>query len=228
GDNGCGISEKNLKRIFMPFFSTKGEHGETGSSMSEVKGTGLGLSISHTIASKHGGELSVESAEGEGTTFTLSLPIRNRADRVADLASEQLVANDANTEALNAKVVILDDEEDVRRLLTLCLNLLDCEISAFDDGAEALEHIKANPVDLILADLQMPKMAGTDFVAQVYALRLDPVPAVIVCTGRDLTPDREFLTQLGVDDIIAKPFDMDDLVARIREVMEGRGDAIRS
>ena len=88
-DTGCGISQEDLPKLFLPFYSTKGEHADGGTVQSGVKGSGLGLSLSDTIVRNHGGAIRVESRVGQGSVFTVWLPCRRHGEETAPWGTTQ-------------------------------------------------------------------------------------------------------------------------------------------
>jgi PAS domain S-box-containing protein len=139
-DNGCGISEENLQQIFLPFFSTKGEHAP-GSNQSTLKGTGLGLSVSHSIISATGGRIMVESTLGQGTTFSLYLPIQ--ADAQTDAEGGETPTHSA---------LILDTDPDTRSLIGAVLEPEGFVIGPLQTLTDAIPLFAQDHIDLAFVD----------------------------------------------------------------------------
>jgi GAF domain-containing protein/ActR/RegA family two-component response regulator len=193
GDTGVGIPAEVRHRIFEPFFSTKGPQG-----------TGLGLAMVYGIVSRHGGQIVVESTEGVGSTFQIRLPAGrgNVQARVAPVAAPVDQA---------ARVLVIDDEEDVRETLADMLRERSHEVVVAENGAEGLERFQSATFDLVLTDLAMPGISGWQVAQAVKAARPD-VPVVLVTGwGVELSPEQ--LRANGVDRVMTKPF-------RLQEVLE--------
>jgi nitrogen-specific signal transduction histidine kinase/CheY-like chemotaxis protein len=212
-DNGCGISKENIREIFTPFYSTKGEHAPKGSPHAEIKGTGLGLCVSETIMRKHNGDIIVESEIDKGTTFTLKLPIvRGReSERTRPRERKQSVAG---------KIVAVEDEPDTRDLLSLLLNRCGHDAFLTESGHQALEYIKENgDIDLLLADLRMSEMSGMELLEEIAKLPVDIRPKVIVVSGQLGPEEMRGLEEFEVFDKVLKPFEIDHLMERVDEAI---------
>ncbi len=215
-DSGCGIRSENLTKIFTPFYSTKGEHADNHSPQAAVRGTGLGLSVSHTIISQHEGKLTVESQVGDGSCFTITLPIRTEDT----FASAKPIEKNALVN--ESTILILDDEVDIRNVVSMVLVRMNCRPVLTDDGTEALRRIAKGGIDMVLVDLQMPKMSGTTFLQELKKLAIEPKPIALVFTGRnssDMLPDT--VTDV-VYDVLAKPFNIDEISDKITRALAAR------
>jgi two-component system, cell cycle sensor histidine kinase and response regulator CckA len=196
-DSGGGIPPEILGRIFDPFFTTK----------ALTKGTGLGLSTVLGIVRSHYGFVRVTSKVGGGTTFTVYLPA---AAESLDIAAKK--ADDAPPIGHRELILVVDDEEPIRTATRLVLENHNYRVLTAPNGAEGIaayvEH--RGDVRLVLTDLMMPVMGG---VTLINALRaLDPDLKVIATSG--LTDMENFakLKDVGVDGIISKPFEGNDLL----------------
>jgi len=159
-DTGHGIEPDALAHIFEPFFTTK----ETG------KGTGLGLSTVHRIVKESGGDIWVHSAPGEGSTFTICLPSAPNSEESGDVTSSPRTAA-AGSETL----LLVEDEEGVRKLLTTVLHKRGYNVLAACDGQEALRVFERHGSDihLVLTDMVMPHMSGRELGEHLCRLRPD-------------------------------------------------------
>jgi CheY-like chemotaxis protein len=162
-DSGPGMDEETRTRIFEPFFTTK----PSGS------GTGLGMAITYGIVQGHHGDIALESAPGKGTRFTIRLPLLRAASAVPMIAGP----GEGNL------VLVVDDDEMVRRATTATLWQLGYSVAASAGGAVAVELVRARPdrFSAVLLDLVMPGMTGSETFHELAAIRPD-IP-VIVCTG---------------------------------------------
>lgn len=215
-DSGCGMPEEDLKQVFTPFFSRKGEHSLRNSPQMKVKGPGLGLSASHAMVTQHGGQLTVASEVGKGSTFTVILPKESTS-------TAELVAVGGRPMHLRGKrVLILDDEPAIRKLFTDTLEDAGCKPLAMDDIQGAMDHIRAKGIDMVLVDLKMPKGSGQSFLEALRRTpQCDDVPAVVI-TGRTEPIDHAVLTRLGVRRILYKPCDMKVLLNEVATALEPR------
>jgi nitrogen-specific signal transduction histidine kinase len=198
-DTGVGMSEAVRGRIFEPFFSTKG-----------LRGTGLGLAMVYGIVSRHGGEVTVESTEGAGSTFTIHLP-------PGRLRSTEVSWPPALRSEGTARVLVIDDEPHVREILAEILRVQKHEVVEAGLGVEGLIRFRERSFDLVMTDLAMPGMSGWQ-VAQAIKAERPEVPVVLVTGwGVEVPPDQ--LRQNGVDRVMTKPFrfeDVRDVVASFR------------
>jgi GAF domain-containing protein len=190
-DTGTGMSDEVRRRIFEPFFSTKGP-----------KGTGLGLAMVYGIVARHGGLVAVDSREGAGTTFTIRLPLG--AGRAEPGTIPLALAGTAG-----ARVLVIDDEEHVREALADMLRLTQHDVVVASQGFEGLERFREAPFDLVLTDLAMPGMSGWQVAQAVKALRPE-VPVVLV-TGWGVELPAEQLRANGVDRVMTKPFRIEEV-----------------
>jgi two-component system cell cycle sensor histidine kinase/response regulator CckA len=203
-DTGAGIGEDQMKRIFEPFFTTK----EIG------RGTGLGLAISYGIMKQHGGSIVARNVPGRGATFDLYLPL-TEAVATGRKAPEGLSAT-AGTET----ILVAEDEEIVRSLVSRMLERAGYKVISAGDGADAVEKFMENKdtVSLVLSDVVMPKKTGREIYEEVKALR--PDIRVIFISG--YTAD--IIHNKGIQetdfDFITKPFSKNALLSKIREVLD--------
>ncbi len=212
-DTGCGIPAEQFKKIFTPFFSTKGEHARSNSPQVSVRGTGLGLAVCHTIAKNHKGWIEVDSHVGEGSTFTLFLPlVESKEVEFAEKVDRQaIVAKPAQ----GGRILVVDDEPHVRELIENVLTEQGFEVIVTDDGAEGLKILHEDGAELVLVDMQMPKMNGVDFLHQLQHIDEDLRPVPIIVTGKVGEVDIQRQTDLGVFAVLAKPFVIDDLQSMV-------------
>lgn len=199
-DNGNGIAEEDKSKIFDPFFTTK----------SDWKGTGLGLSVCFTIVSSHRGRIEVESVLGEGTSFTVSIPLSSHDDLLkktkVDLHADKTF-----------KVLVVDDEADCRELLGELLANMGFQVDSVADGKSAVEKFSnGNTYDLVCLDYKMP---GMDGAATYRAIRaIDNVVKVLVLTG-SIGESAKMIVELGAQGFIAKPFRMEEVETQIEKIL---------
>ncbi len=187
-DTGVGISEDAKRRLFEPFFTTKGE-----------RGNGLGLSVAFGIIQRHGGAISVDSKLGRGATFTIRLPIpeREQAPRARDTEP------DLNLPSVTSSVLVVEDEESVRRYLSAGLEQLGYQSQTASSAEAALDVLAARRFDIVLTDLGLPGMSGADFAKTVQERA--PGTPVVLLTGWGEQIQSENRQLDGVTQVLAKP-----------------------
>ena len=205
-DTGHGIDEETLARIFEPFFTTK----DVG------KGTGLGLSTTYGLVKQHGGAIAVESQPGQGATFRILLPrIDAEPEPPAERAREPAAGRGEHT------ILLAEDEEAVRGMARLALTKHGYTVLAAADGVEALELADAHDgdIDLLLADVVMPRMGGKELADRIVARH----PAIRILFMSGYTTD--VISKHGVGhpaaQVLQKPFHVDTLVRRVRDALDG-------
>jgi PAS domain S-box-containing protein len=211
-DSGHGMSEDLSARIFEPYFTTK-KVGE---------GTGLGLATVLGIVQKHGGAITVHSTQGEGTTFTVYLPLHGRAE-----ASD--VSPDSRRQEVprgrGEHILIIDDEAPMVALQKSKLERLGYVVTEHTASRDALRIFRADPgaFDLVVTDHTMPDMTGMELAAEM--LRIRPDLKIILCTGFSESASREDALAIGIHDHIMKPTLPGDLAERIRQALDESGPA---
>ena len=204
-DTGIGIPPKAIDKIFDPYYSTK-HHG-----------SGLGLSICHSIITQHGGHIEVASEPGVGTTFTIYLPA---SEKTRDLVVEPDVSAESRT---GAKIMVMDDEEMVRKIAGKMLTHLGHEVETAVDGQEAIELYRqareaGAGFDLVIMDLTIPGgMGGKEAVQKILAI--DPEAKVVVSSGYSNDPILADYTTYGFCAAIGKPYKTDELGQLINQVL---------
>ena len=195
-DNGTGIPEEVKERIFDPFFTTKGVN----------EGTGIGLSIAHSIIKEHGGEIHCESSQGNGTTFSIELPISK--EQVLEKNSEQVVSSSQKNYS-GIKALVVDDEEGIRFILKEMLEDVGVQVSCAANGKEGLEAAAQDGFDIIISDMKMPVMDGPSFIRKLRDKQDSArLPKIVFNTGgvnMDLEDENGELKSL-CDGILLKPF----------------------
>ncbi len=206
-DTGCGIAPDRLANIFDSF-----EQADAGTTR-KYGGTGLGLAISRRLAEIMGGRLTAESVVGEGSTFTLSLPVEPVAK--TPTAPMRVVADDST---LAGRIILAADDHPVnRRILSLLLEPFGCQLVLVENGAEAVEAAMAQGFDAILMDMQMPVMDGLTATARIRAEGMNRATPIIALTANAMDVHRAVWEAEGVHAFLTKPIDPALLAATLAE-----------
>lgn len=207
-DSGCGIAAADLPRIFDPFFTTRSSGG----------GTGLGLSICHGIVTAFGGELRVTSEPNEGSRFTVCLPPSAPASAQAE------PRNAVQPEARRSRILIIDDEQMVLRVLERVLRNHD--LVCTQSARAGLDHIRnGEHFDLILSDITMPSMTGIQFYEELLQHHPDQAKRVVFLSGGAVSLDISDFLQSVSNPRIEKPFDSRGLRTQIANLLAEGGGA---
>jgi CheY-like chemotaxis protein len=205
-DTGTGMSSEVVSHIFEPFFTTK----PVG------QGTGLGLAQVHGIVKQHQGYIGVDTREGQGTTFRIHLPSQGvqateSTPRDGELPADKVEAPET--------ILLVEDEERVRKLGQRALESLGYRVLTAADGQEALEvYRSADWIDLVLTDMVMPGMGGRELMRTLR--KMDDSLKAVAVTGYALEEDLLELMEEGITDVIHKPFDIRKLEEAVRCALE--------
>jgi CheY-like chemotaxis protein len=206
-DTGTGMSEEVKAKAFDPFFTTK----EVG------RGSGLGLSQVYGVARQLGGTAEIDSAPGRGTTVRIFLP---RAHKAANLPADPrsaTAARDGNV----ARILLVDDDADVREIVTVLLRRLGHDVVSAGSGAAALSAIEATVFDAAILDFAMPEMTGAELARRIGSRRPD-VPILLI-TGH--VDSAALGGDFSEEKILRKPFRAAELESKLRMLLEHRASA---
>jgi len=202
-DTGIGMSEEVKRRIFDPFFTTKGPNS-----------SGLGMSVSYGIVRRHGGEILVESEPGKGTTFLIRFPVGYEKEKKKEPKAV------AESKEIRARILVIDDEPFVRDILSKMFGLKGHEVVVASDGEEGIDRFKSGGFDLVFTDLGMPKVSGWEVGKTIKTL--SPQTPVIMITGWGTELDPVKLSENGIDRVVTKPFNFEELQQVVLQAMETR------
>jgi signal transduction histidine kinase/putative methionine-R-sulfoxide reductase with GAF domain/ActR/RegA family two-component response regulator len=204
-DTGIGMSEAVRSRVFEPFFTTKGPQN-----------SGLGMSTSYGIIARHGGEIRVESEPNKGSRFTIVLP----AVQGWTPAEEKQTVGGSTRPTRRGRVLLVDDEAELCRIIKRALEGQGHTVSAFMSGHEALATFNVAPqsFDLVITDLGMPVISGWDLSAAIRSKNAD-LPIVMI-TGWGDRLDNHLVKQHRITAVLAKPFDIEDLLRLTAETLK--------
>ncbi|MEV4319478.1 SpoIIE family protein phosphatase [Actinocrispum sp. NPDC049592] len=236
-DTGIGVAPEEIPRLFQRFHRIENVRGRSN------EGSGIGLALVQELVGLHGGTITADSVESEGTRFTIRLPFGSAhlpADALsagAGTATPAITADPYVQEALRwlpgehngddpgmnlavapstTTVLIADDNADMREYLARLLTGAGYEVRTVTDGVEALESVRRRPVDLVVSDVMMPRLDGLSLVAALRAdRRTETVPVLLLSARAGQEASAEGL-RAGADDYLVKPFSAAELLARVR------------
>lgn len=205
-DNGCGMSPETVAQIFTPFFTTKGKKG----------GSGLGLAVVRNLVMQHQGGLLVRSALGQGTTFSVFLPVSSH-DAPVEISPPPPAATPHQ-----GSILLVENSAHFGDMLTTALFRLGYEISISADSREALDFIDEDPEawDLVISDQVMDGMSGTELVTAIKSRHPD-LPCII-CTAYPDALTEGAARQAGADGFVTKPLDLGHFSLMVKELVARR------
>ena len=212
-DTGVGLSAAALERLFSPF-----EQGDN-STTRKHGGTGLGLVITRRLAQLMGGNAGCESTEGTGSTFWFTARLeKSSIIKPADLQQETpgLTLETALRERHAGKMILLVEDNMINR--EVVLDLLEdvlLSVDVAEDGLEAVEQCRKNRYDMVLMDIQMPKLDGRAATRQIRALPNGSCLPIMAMTADAFDEDRQLCMEAGMDDFMTKPLDPDELFGKL-------------
>ncbi len=204
-DSGSGIDPQSLNDVFTPYFTTKADFG----------GTGIGLATVHEAVQDAGGRVQVRSTVGVGTCFTIRFP----ALPTPDHASRRGVHPDQELAGGTETILFAEDAPGVRNAVSQMLRDAGYQVVEAVDGQEAIERFTPGTVDLILADMQMPRKTGLDLAEEVRVI--DPSVKILFASAYLDGPLAERSRQVPNSDWLAKPFTRNSLLTRVRALLDG-------
>lgn len=203
-DEGIGIPEKYLEKIFDPYFTTKS------------KGSGLGLASAYSIINNHGGYITVESQLGKGTSFHIYLPASQAKVEKTDGADEIITGE--------GRILLMDDEESIRRVAREMIKTLGYQVDTAQNGAETIAKYRAalntpQKYNVVIMDLTIPgEIGGRETLAKL--LEIDPEIRAIVSSGYSHDPVMANYREFGFKGVIAKPYRIKEIAPVLKRVLE--------
>ena len=213
-DTGCGMDEKILKKVFDPYYTTKGP-GE---------GTGLGLAIVQAVVDEHDGYLDVLSIPGKGTQFYIYFPVVKEKYKNPRYSKSLMPSSFEG----NEKILFVDDEDTIRQSHKDLLEKSGYQVLTVDNSIDAFKIFKTDPgkFDLIITDMTMPGWTGDKFATQV--LKIKPDMPIILCTGFSENMSKAKAAEVGIKKFIQKPVEIQELLVSIRDILDKNDETILS
>ncbi|MDI0570575.1 aerobic respiration two-component sensor histidine kinase ArcB [Escherichia coli] len=214
-DSGIGIPQDELDKIFAMYYQVKDSHGGK-----PATGTGIGLAVSRRLAKNMGGDITVTSEQGKGSTFTLTIHAPSVAEEVDDAFDE----DDMPLPALN--VLLVEDIELNVIVARSVLEKLGNSVDVAMTGKAALEMFKPGEYDLVLLDIQLPDMTGLDISRELTKrYPREDLPPLVALTANVLKDKQEYLNA-GMDDVLSKPLSVPALTAMIKKFWDTQDDEV--
>ncbi len=212
-DSGIGIPQDELDKIFAMYYQVKDSHGGK-----PATGTGIGLAVSRRLAKNMGGDITVTSEQGKGSTFTLTIHAPSVAEEVDDAFDE----DDMPLPALN--VLLVEDIELNVIVARSVLEKLGNSVDVAMTGKAALEMFKPGEYDLVLLDIQLPDMTGLDISRELTKrYPREDLPPLVALTANVLKDKQEYLNA-GMDDVLSKPLSVPALTTMIKKFWDTQDD----
>ncbi len=212
-DTGIGMTEETTNKLFTVFTQAD------GATTRKFGGSGLGLAISRQLARMMGGDITVTSEAGRGSTFRLTFKAQEALPAINTGPAPARTTEPSKRSLRGLRVLLTDDNAINRQVIKLFLAPQGCDISEATNGKEALDLIAQHAFDIVLLDVHMPVMDGKEAIQR---LRADPrwnsLP-VIALTADAMSGDREKYIALGMTDYLSKPVDQRELIAKLHQVM---------
>lgn len=213
-DNGIGMSKEVQDRVFIPF-----EQAD-GSTTREYGGTGLGLSIVQSLVDLMKGKIEIESEEGKGTSFKVTIPLKKLGED-AEVSKQDVPDTSVNKKTLSGvHLLVVEDDMANQLLIEVVLAQLGISYDIANDGEEALKMYDPAEHQLILMDIKMPKMDGVEAMQKIRQKFKQSCGPIIALTANAMNGSKQRLLDLGMDGYLSKPIDKDQLYDTIKSVLK--------
>ncbi len=215
-DTGIGLAKDRQQAIFEPFTQAD------GSTTRKYGGTGLGLAITRRLARLLGGDLSLTSEPGAGSTFSLVIAANCDLAGMPGIMEEDTGSQitQAAVERFSGHILVAEDVPTNQQLARLLLTKMGCDVTVVSNGMEAVEAALNQPFDLIFMDIQMPTMNGYEATQTLHVKGV--TTPVVAMTGRAMSDDKRKCIEAGCDAYIAKPIDRRELREVVSHYLAGR------
>ncbi len=214
-DNGCGIKQEDIARIFAPFYTTKGEMSDGTSAQTKVRGVGLGLTLCQSIVEQYQGRMTIESKIEHGTSVRFCLPAYDPQPTIPPPTTPA----PALTGRTRGKILVLDDQESIANLIAEVLTEAGHQVVLHTKAREAVQALRCESYDVITLDLQMPDMDGFDVLDVLQTIPRRNRPRVIVLTGVPTSEVVEQCKERGAMAVFSKPFETAELLAAVHRAL---------
>jgi len=216
-DTGIGISEEDQLRLFQPFVQLDGELSR------RYAGTGLGLVLAKRLVELHEGTIELTSIPNQGSSFTVRLPLSLQAEeRIIETRADSVQTANAPSNADTPLVLVVDDDKNNRQFSTAALKSKKYRVETASDGLSAIAMANELKPDLILMDIQMPGMDGTETTRRIREAAATSEIPIIALTALAMVGDRERCLESGASDYVSKPVSMHELLARVSRALSYR------
>ncbi len=233
-DNGPGIAEEDQERVFDRYYqATNGQSKALG-------GTGIGLAYAEELSKVLDGRLTLKSELGQGSEFVFEMKLSRTSFEEEITIDDEEILVDLNAtfrqvvreySALigigRPRVLIVEDHREMRIFISGLLNK-HFDISMVENGARAKDILEQHPFDIIVSDVMMPVMDGIELLTWVKANDNLRATSMIMLTAKSAVQDKVHALTLGVDDYITKPFDRNELMARIKNILTNRTNRLKN
>jgi CheY-like chemotaxis protein len=204
-DTGVGIKSDHMDKIFDPFFTTK--------RMDRMRGSGLGLSVVHGIVNDHHGYVCVDSKPNEGAKFAIYIPIsRSKNVPVKEIFEDIRGGKES--------ILIVDDDPMQRKVTSNLLNRLGYKVHSVNSGEEALDYVRKTPQDLLILDMVMDGIDGTETYERI--IKMQPGQKAIMLSGYAKSKRVEKALKLGAGGFVPKPVSLKSLALAVRKELDGQ------
>ena len=203
-DTGVGMTQKTISKIFNPFFTTKDKN----------QGTGLGLSMAYNIVEQHKGFIKIESQPGEGSAFTVFLPLSS--------SKKEILSQQKNKKIIEGSelILVIDDDEAIRKTYKRMLIICGYNVILADNPINGISIYKnkADTIDAVILDMSMPKKSGYDTYIELK--KINPDIKVLLASGFGQDKKVHKIMELGISDFMHKPFSIITLSRKIAKILK--------